>query len=324
MNAAVAQHLRNQSFQNQKKSGKISTTSNLNDTKSATSSKKRTRFNSFDSNYSRKVIIQSNTLKMTNPEQYTAIDCIDKECSLSHIILANCIVYLHTNNSNCNIPCKLDGCEIEIHHYINCPIWSCALYTTTTSTTSTTTTTTTDTTSMTTDTTMTTPSTTESTTTFPEPTPSPVCPTYKVESIFLYISIFLNILLMIAIILLCLYIKTKIRRSRNTHHSRTRRVSLLDNNDHYFSIGSDDSNATNSENLPLLQTIRPNAIPNYRTSSRAMNMAARFENVDLNSSNSPNSPISQSLVRVDIEQDQARFHNQCSFSTFKSNENVQS
>lgn len=57
----------------------------------------------------------------------------------------NCLVYLHSNNSNCSIPCKTSGCERELHHYISCPIWSCVpfLTTTTVSTTTNTLTTTT-------------------------------------------------------------------------------------------------------------------------------------------------------------------------------------
>ena len=145
-------------------------------------SNKNTSINRSSFNDTQKVIVQSNELKMKKPEQYRSIDCHDKECSLRHQILANCIVYLHTNNSNCNIPCKLDGCEKEMHHYINCPIWNCTPY----STTSTSTTTLSSTTTQTTDTTTT--SSAETTTTTPDtPTPIPVA----TKSLLLYISFLL-------------------------------------------------------------------------------------------------------------------------------------
>ena len=65
------------------------------------------------------------------------VDCGTTECFLETQLVQNCIYYLHTNNSNCDIPCKLEGCKTELHHFIMCPIWTCEDKSTTTSTTST-------------------------------------------------------------------------------------------------------------------------------------------------------------------------------------------
>lgn len=168
-----------------------------------------------------------------NPEHYSAIDCGDKQCSLTHKIMQNCIIYLHTNATDCVIPCKLGGCKTEMHHYINCPTWECNPYTTTTPSTTTSTMTTTTMTS--------------------EPAPSPSPTELDFEKVILYISLGLNLLFVLTIIALGLYIKKCTIRPRQI--IRSRRLSLLPDDSRYFSLGSDDSNETNTsrENIPLLQ-----------------------------------------------------------------------
>lgn len=251
-------------------------------------------------------------IEMSNPEQYRSIHCHDKECSLSHQILANCVIFLHTNNSNCNIPCELDGCRKEMHHYMNCPIWNCIPYTTTTMTTTTSTPYTT--TTMTTTTSTQTTTVTDTTTTTTEMPFPPICPTFRTESILLYISFFLNILFVLIIIALVIYLYKKMYVRQSQNSNRTRRVSLLDNNDHYFSIGSNDANESNSENLPLLErNCRRNQ--NQASSSIPVNNSPTFENIAL----TPNSPLS---MRNQVAEDQTEFRVRHGFSTYKSNANV--
>jgi hypothetical protein len=66
------------------------------------------------------------------------INCGDKECSLFYHFKDICKIFLPTNNSQCDIPCKTSGCKIETHHEITCPIWNCHEISTTTSSTLTT------------------------------------------------------------------------------------------------------------------------------------------------------------------------------------------
>jgi hypothetical protein len=65
-------------------------------------------------------------------EKILSVDCGDKECSLSHRFMDRCKVFLHTNVTDCKIPCLLDGCQTQVHHFMNCPVWECNDYTTTT------------------------------------------------------------------------------------------------------------------------------------------------------------------------------------------------
>ena len=115
--------------------------------------------------------------------------CDDKVCFVDYEIVADCYVYLHSNDTNCDIPCKLSGCQKELHHFISCPIWTCNAFTTTSTSksTSTTTTTTTD---------LTTTSRPDSTTTFPFPTFD--------HPGYLYSSVVLNVLLFLCIIYMLL------------------------------------------------------------------------------------------------------------------------
>ena len=50
-----------------------------------------------------------------------------------------CKIPLPTNNSMCNIPCEVSGCDVTVHHYMNCPIWTCSPIQSTTASASTTT-----------------------------------------------------------------------------------------------------------------------------------------------------------------------------------------
>jgi hypothetical protein len=59
-----------------------------------------------------------------------SIDCVDKVCFLTYQLLETCVVYLHPNSSRCEIPCKLDGCQINILNGVECPLWHCNFYTT--------------------------------------------------------------------------------------------------------------------------------------------------------------------------------------------------
>ena len=61
-------------------------------------------------------------------------------CTLEHSISQNCYIYIHNSTSECEIPCKLEFCERELHHFISCPVWKCFPLTTTSPTTTTTTT----------------------------------------------------------------------------------------------------------------------------------------------------------------------------------------
>lgn len=66
------------------------------------------------------------------------IDCGTKMCYLEYRVQPDCYLILETNNTNCKIPCLMEGCDTELHHFISCPVWNCELISTTTrSTTST-------------------------------------------------------------------------------------------------------------------------------------------------------------------------------------------
>jgi hypothetical protein len=69
------------------------------------------------------------------------IDCGDKSCFVEYILLPDCYLYIHEHNdTKCEIPCNLEFCCRELHHYISCPVWHCTSHTTTTTTKTTTTT----------------------------------------------------------------------------------------------------------------------------------------------------------------------------------------
>ena len=71
-------------------------------------------------------------LRKRRDDSDSAIHCTDKDCFLEHVMMQNCKYYLQTNNTDCDIPCKLNGCQFELHHFILCPIWVCHNLTTTT------------------------------------------------------------------------------------------------------------------------------------------------------------------------------------------------
>lgn len=158
------------------------------------------------------------------------IDCGDKECYLEYRVIPDCNVILETNNSNCKIPCLLDGCDTELHHFIACPLWNCVpnVPTTTVAT-----------------------STVTSTSTTPIPTPQPNPPNSNKMSALIYTSIVLNILFFAIV---CAYIVVKCR-IWISNRQPIRLPSMLDlNPNRFFSIGdSDNDSDSNHERDPLLE-----------------------------------------------------------------------
>jgi hypothetical protein len=165
---------------------------------------------------------------------YTAekdkVDCGSYECYQELRMESSCIIYLKTNHSQCNIPCVMNGCKTEIHHFIMCPIWICDEKITTSTTTSSTTTTH-----------------TASTTTFIPPTPQPN-PRHCEMSVWMYTSIIVNIFFFAIIAALLVYKCKKFWYNRATHQA-------LDGNRFFSNNGRDDddernlllSNETNQE-----------------------------------------------------------------------------
>ena len=138
-------------------------------------------------------------------EKRMDVDCGSKICYLTHEVVDNCFLYIHKNNTDCEIPCKLDNCTRELHHFIACPIWHChAIPTTTTTRTTTTTTVSTTTAKIT-------------TTTF-DPNPFTLGPLPPLDHPgYLYSSFAFNILLVLVILgmLIQKCKKALIRRIRN-------------------------------------------------------------------------------------------------------------
>jgi hypothetical protein len=66
--------------------------------------------------------------------ELSGVDCGDRVCELSYHFEQVCKLFLPTNNSQCKIPCLETGCDFEIHKMVQCPVWTCEHYTTTTST----------------------------------------------------------------------------------------------------------------------------------------------------------------------------------------------
>ena len=138
------------------------------------------------------------------------VDCGSKICVLTHEVVDNCYLYIHKNGTDCEIPCKLEHCTKELHHFIACPIWHCHDISTTTQTTTTTQKTTTT----------TSPSTTTSilTTTTYDPNPFTLGPLPPLDHPgYLYGSFALNILFFLVIsgMLIAKCKKALIRRFRN-------------------------------------------------------------------------------------------------------------
>jgi hypothetical protein len=45
------------------------------------------------------------------------VDCGSYECYEELRMQSNCIIYLETNHTQCQIPCIMTGCKTEIHHF---------------------------------------------------------------------------------------------------------------------------------------------------------------------------------------------------------------
>ena len=130
----------------------------------------------------------------------SSVDCGDKECSINHRFMDRCKIFLHTNVTDCKIPCVLDGCQSEVHHFMNCPVWECHDYTTTTATTTTTTITTTI---------------PDSSTVPPDPVPSNM----SIYDIVFYTSLGVNAFFFFALIT-CITYKCRKMCNRNSRRSR--------------------------------------------------------------------------------------------------------
>ena len=53
------------------------------------------------------------------------IDCSDKTCSLEYRVLPTCVMYQPNEKTNCDIPCNLANCSVEVRHFFDCPVWTC-------------------------------------------------------------------------------------------------------------------------------------------------------------------------------------------------------
>jgi hypothetical protein len=128
----------------------------------------------------------------------------------------NCYLYFAKKGTDCQIPCKLEPCSRELHHFIDCPVWSC-IPTTSTTTTSTTTASTT-----TTSTTTTTIQTTATTTTTAKPVP--IIPIPIDHPTVIYSSIAINVVLLFTLIVVFYYKckKCTLRRIRNFRNRNER------------------------------------------------------------------------------------------------------
>ena len=166
-------------------------------------------------------------------KRMTSTDCGDKICSLRHQFLKDCYLLIHTNKTDCNIPCHLEGCKKELHHFMNCPIWECNSSTTTTTSTSTEST-----------------ATTTYTTTTSGPTPMPI--PISTTSILLYISIGINLVFVLIGLIMFAYRKYCQRAPYQPIQEELplrRRVSLLSNDNRFFSVGSESESETNDQRV---------------------------------------------------------------------------
>jgi hypothetical protein len=211
------------------------------------------------------------------------VDCGDKRCFLVHQLRQLCIIDLPTNNSLCEIPCIMEGCVKETHRSIVCPLWICESLPTTSTTSTTVTTASTATSSTTVSTASTTVSTTSTTqttatatttstmsssttssiqtTTSVMPTTSPPQPVpFSCHSVGLYLSIGLNVLLIIGlIVLLFKYLKLKREDMEFEENVRRSLAPSAPRVDRYtgqvgpFSLGSLENLLPDNERQPLLQ-----------------------------------------------------------------------
>jgi hypothetical protein len=210
-----------------------------------------------------------------------SVECSDKECVLEHKLMQNCIIYLHSNNTNCKIPCDLSGCRTEMHHFMNCPIWQCTFYPNTSTTTTT-------------------------TTSIPDFTttngPNPFPP--QSHDSILYSSLLINVIFVLGLLFLAFQKLKKWHRSRNARISVQRRSPVLENDHPYFSVATEDSNSdsnesptanqqsgevvgefvqilTNDRNVPILQnslTSEPDLFENVRLNTPPVKSYIEFKN----------------------------------------------
>ena len=175
------------------------------------------------------------------------IDCGDKQCYLEYRVMPDCYLILETNQTDCRIPCIMDGCDRELHHFIPCPLWNCELITTsTTSTTSTT---------------PTTRSTSTSTsTTTSRPTPRPNEPSQM--SALIYTSIVLNIFFF-AILFAYVVVKCRVKITTRVANFRARRNTprVDPNPNEHFSVGSSDNESESGIDSNERQRLLPRAKP---------------------------------------------------------------
>ena len=65
-------------------------------------------------------------------ERDTDRDCGSRICTLELRFLTTCTLYVdESSEATCSYPCSLENCVPEIHHNVQCPIWSCFDKTTT-------------------------------------------------------------------------------------------------------------------------------------------------------------------------------------------------
>ena len=226
------------------------------------------------------------SLVFSQAQQFRAkrsdVDCGSKICFLTHAVIENCFVYMETNQTDCQIPCRLSGCRKELHHFIDCPIWRCfeVVTTTTFSTTTTKQTTTSTLTPKPSNTTTTLPTTTSAfttTTPFTE-SPSTLSPLPPLDHpAYLYSSVALNILFFLILWTILIQkckkcISRRIRRFQNRNNSNnTEQAPIIraqgnarqsrsqrrpeSRNDGYLSIDlSSSEDFDTREHLPLLRT----------------------------------------------------------------------
>ena len=62
---------------------------------------------------------------LDEPQRSMTIDCPDETCWLEFKVLATCVMYVPKPHSNCDIPCNLANCTVEVRHFFDCPVWTC-------------------------------------------------------------------------------------------------------------------------------------------------------------------------------------------------------
>ena len=212
------------------------------------------------------------------------IDCGDKQCNVEYRVLPDCFLVLETNNTNCQIPCIMDGCDKELHHFIACPIWNCEAITTSTSTTTTS------------------PTTTVTSTTTEHPKPKPIGPSQM--SPLIYTSIVLNILF-VGILLAYLIVRFRIWITTQLSRFRTPAAAptLSPDPNRHFSVGSNSDNESESgETQPLISST-VNASRNSIVNHGHDNLGLNISNVDPIPSTSNWQEVTQAILGLGPSQD---------------------